>query len=318
MTAVSTLLKPFLDAGAPGVLILDGAMATELERRGADINDPLWSAKVLMEAPELIRKLHEDYFQAGADVAITASYQASFEGFAARGLDARRATGLFRLSVQLAHEARERCLATRDPGVPRPRPLVAASVGPYGAHLHDGSEYHGRYQASDDVISDFHRRRIEVLLDTPADLLALETIPALREGELLIRVLEEFPEARAWIGYSCRDGQSVCHGERFSAAVRACEGSSQIVAVGVNCSPPQFVPSLLEGARGKTSLPLLAYPNSGECWIPEDNSWAPGQSADSLAQAARHWRDLGARLIGGCCRTGVDDIASLARTLSVA
>jgi homocysteine S-methyltransferase len=315
LTTTPDLLGPFLGPDAGCVLIIDGAMATELERRGAHIDDPLWSAKVLLKTPALIRDLHRDYFQAGADVAITASYQASFEGFSDRGLDTRQSEALFRLSVQMADEAREEFLANSPGGMGRARPMVAASIGPFGAHLHDGSEYHGRYEATDRAIADFHRRRIEVLLNTAADLLAIETIPSLREGELLMRVLEEFPGALAWLSYSCRDGRTVSHGESFACAVGVTEGSNQIVAVGVNCTPPQYVPSLLNAAQGRTSLPLLAYPNSGECWIPEDNSWAPGQTVDSLADAALIWRESGARLIGGCCRTGVADIAALARAL---
>jgi len=307
------VLAPFLGPGGPGLAIVDGAMATELEKRGADIADPLWSAKVLLEKPALIRDLHRDYFLAGADIAITASYQASFEGFAARGLDAGQARDLFRLSVQLADEARDEFL-DRCPA-PRPRPLLAASLGPYGAHLHDGSEYHGRYRASDRRIADFHRRRIEVLLDTRADLLAMETIPALREAEVLLRVLEEFPDARAWLSYSCRDGTAICHGESFASAVAAAASSPQVVAVGVNCTAPQFVTDLLQSARHRTRLPLLAYPNSGESWIPGEYAWVPGAEARSLAQAALGWRAAGARLIGGCCRTGVADIAALAKAL---
>lgn len=309
------VLAPFLGPDGPGQAILDGAMATELEKRGADIKDPLWSAKVLLEQPALIRDLHRDYFVAGADIAITASYQASFEGFAERGLGAREAAQLFRLSVRLACEAREQFLDQHAAAGAAPRPLVAASLGPFGAHLHDGSEYHGRYAASNRVIADFHRRRLDVLADTAADLIAAETIPGLREAELLLRVLEEFPDARAWLSFSCRDDIAVCHGERFSSAVAAASSSAQIVAVGVNCTAPQFVAGLLESAQGCTALPLLAYPNSGECWIPGENAWEPGGPAQSLAEAARGWKQAGARLIGGCCRTGVGDIAELAEAL---
>ena len=311
---IPSLLKPYL-RHPDDCMVLDGALATELESRGADIDDPLWSAKILVEAPATIRQLHFDYFAAGADVAITASYQASFEGFAERGLDRIQSADLIRLSVDLAKQARDEFLEQAEADTARRRPLVAASVGPYGAHLHDGSEYHGNYSASDRKIVDFHLRRIEVLLQAGPDLLALETIPSLREGELLLRTLEEFPQALAWLSFSCRDGSLLNHGESFARAMAAADDSAQIVAAGVNCTPPQFVSDLLRSVPGDIGKPLLAYPNSGECWVAGVNSWLPGQAGDSLAGMAAHWRTLGARIIGGCCRTGVADIADLSRSL---
>lgn len=312
--AIEDPLRPFL-THPDSVVILDGALATELEARGADIDDPLWSAKVLLEAPETIRQLHYDYFAAGADVAITASYQASFEGFAARGLEEAESAGLMQLSVELAKQARAELLDSGHHDSQRPLPLIAASVGPFGAHLHDGSEYHGRYDASNNRIRDFHLRRMEVLLEAGPDLLALETIPSLREGEILLRALESFPQAAAWLSFSCGDGERLNHGESFASAVAACEDSDQIVAVGVNCTPPQHVDSLLRSAAGRGRRPRLVYPNSGECWVAHQNTWLPGESGGSLAVMGRQWKEAGARLIGGCCRTGVDDIAALAAAL---
>jgi homocysteine S-methyltransferase len=312
--AITSILAPFL-VDPEEVIILDGALATELEGRGADINDPLWSAKVLMEAPESIRQLHYDYFAAGADVAITASYQASFEGFGARGLSREDAAALMRLSVELANQARDEVLDSGQRDTHRPRPLVAASIGPYGAHLHDGSEYHGNYPAADKAISDFHLRRMETLLQANPDLLALETIPSLREGELLLRAMEEFPDTVAWLSFSCQDDTRLCHGESFASAMAAANDSSQIVAVGLNCTAPQHVSPLLASAKGYTTKPLLVYPNSGECWVSKGNRWIPGSTSESLAVMAQLWQQEGARLIGGCCRTGVKDIADLARSM---
>ncbi|MCJ7557967.1 MAG: homocysteine S-methyltransferase [Gammaproteobacteria bacterium] len=311
---VPALLQPYLKHQTD-TMVIDGALATELENRGANIDDPLWSAKILLEAPATIRQLHYDYFVAGADVAISASYQASFEGFAARGLDQKQSAALLRLSVELARQARDEFLEQAEADAVRHPPLVAASVGPYGAHLQNGSEYHGDYSVSDRQLMDFHLRRIEVLLQPGPDLLALETIPSLREGELLLRALEEFPQALAWLSFSCRDGALLSHGERFASAMMAAADSAQILAAGVNCTPPQFVSDLLRSVPGGTGKPLLAYPNSGECWVAGANSWLPGQAGDSLAVMAAQWRSLGARIIGGCCRTGVADITELSRSL---
>ncbi len=296
------------------VVILDGALATELEQRGADLKDPLWSAKILLEEPALIRQLHEDYFTAGADVAITASYQATFPGLAARGLDAEQSAALMRLSVQLATQARTGYCTHHadDPTAQRPL-LVAASVGPYGAYLHDGSEYRGDYGLTVEELMAWHRPRLAVLATSGADLLACETIPSLAEAEALVRVLTEFPGTAAWLSFSCADGEHVCHGERFVDCVAMAAASPQIVAVGVNCTPPRYIESLLQQATTVTQKPLLTYPNSGERWDAANQCWLPGSGVADFAAAAQRWHAAGARLIGGCCRTTPADIAALAR-----
>src|SRR3984893_16556349 len=195
------------------VMVLDGALATELERRGADLNDPLWSAKCLIERPDLIRAVHLDYFKAGADVATTATYQATFEGFTRRGIEHRAAAQLMRDAVGLALCARDEFWAVEANRAGRLRPLVAASIGPYGAMLADGSEYRGNYTLDDIALAEFHRPRFEVLAGSGADLLAFETIPCLREALILARLLEEFPAMSAWISFSCQDGSRNCEGE---------------------------------------------------------------------------------------------------------
>lgn len=327
--AVLNPLQPILDQS--GVIILDGALATELERRGANLNDPLWSAKLLLEAPDLIRQVHYDYFMAGADVATTASYQATFPGFARRGLSETQAAALMRLSVQLAIEAREQFSAacgvrnaeSMPDHIPRAalrtphsfRPLVAASVGPYGAYLADGSEYRGDYGLTVEQLMDFHRPRLQVLANSGADLLACETIPCWAEAEALITLLREFPQTVAWLSFSCRDGEHVCHGERFADCVALAERSAQIVAVGVNCTPPRFVEALLQNAVPATTKLLLAYPNSGEIWDSATHCWLPGSGVTEFSEPARLWYNAGARLIGGCCRTTPADIRAIAQTL---
>lgn len=296
------------------VVILDGALATELERRGADLHDPLWSAKVLLAEPALIRRLHYDYFAAGADVAITASYQASFPGLAERGLDAAQSADLMRLSVALAAQARDqyRSHQADNPATQRPL-LVAASVGPYGAYLHDGSEYRGDYGLTVAQLMDWHRPRLAVLATSGADLLACETIPSLAEGEALVRLLAEFPDTAVWLSFSCADGAHVCHGERFADCVAMAAASPQIVAIGVNCTPPRYIEALLQQAATVTRKALLTYPNSGEHWDAATQCWLPGTGVDDFAAAARRWHTAGARIIGGCCRTTPADIAALAR-----
>ena len=298
------------------LLILDGALATELERRGADLNDPLWSAKLLIEQPELIRQVHLDYFLAGADVATTASYQATFESFARRGFDQAAAAALMADSVRLAVQARDAFWSVPANRVGRIRPLVAASVGPYGAMLADGSEYKGHYGLTEEQLMDFHRQRLQVLLQTGADLLACETIPCLAEARALARLLAEFPGASAWISFSCRDGLHNSQGERLADCVVALDAFVQVLAVGVNCTAPQYIDSLVEQAQAHTRKPVLVYPNSGEQYDAAHKQWHGNPSASHFAEQARGWHARGARLIGGCCRTSPDDIAAIHRWAS--
>jgi homocysteine S-methyltransferase len=293
------------------VIILDGALATELEQRGANLDDPLWSAKVLLEQPQLIRAVHRHYFEAGADIATTASYQATFQGFARRGLTASQTAQLLRTSVLLAAEAREEYLRNAAPETGRPRPLIAASVGPYGAALADGSEYRGGYALSDDELMAFHRPRLAVLAEAGADLMACETVPSLREALLLARLLEEFPQCCAWISFSCRDDAHTGEGQAIEDCARALEAFPQIVSIGVNCTRPDLIASLLRRMRDQTTKPLLAYPNSGEVYDAATKSWQGHAAAVPLGAQARDWYDAGARLIGGCCRSRPADIRAI-------
>jgi homocysteine S-methyltransferase len=294
------------------VLVLDGALATELERRGFDLRDELWSAKVLLERPDAIRDVHESYFEAGADVATTASYQATFQGFARRGLSHARAAGALELSVRLACEARDEAWARAGEPRDRERPLVAASVGSYGAFLADGSEYRGDYGLSEDQLAGFHRERVALLASSGADLLAFETVPCLAEARALSRLLRELPGARAWISFSCRDERHVSHGEPIAACAAELESNEQIVAIGVNCTAPRYVPGLVAELARSTRKPIAAYPNSGERYDAAARRWVEGPARADFAGEARRWIEAGARLVGGCCRTTPADIAAIA------
>jgi len=296
------------------VVILDGALATELTRRGADLFDPLWSAKLLIEQPGLIRAVHLDYFKAGADVATTATYQATFEAFERRGIDRNAAAQLMRDAVRLAMDAREEFWAVPGNREGRLRPLVAASIGPYGAMLADGSEYRGHYARSDDQLRDFHRPRFEVLARSGADLLAFETIPCLREALILVRLLEEFPSMTAWMSFSCQDGSRNCEGEDIGACAAALQPYSQIAALGMNCTHPEYVESLLRRMGEHTDKPLLTYPNSGENYDAAAKVWRGHPQPGTVADQARSWYDAGARLMGGCCRTTPQDIKAIYAT----
>ena len=298
--------------------VLDGALATELERRGADLKDALWSAKLLIEQPDLIRAVHFDYFMAGADVATTASYQATFEAFEKRGYSRADAAMLMRRSIELAMEARDQFWADPANRVGRMKPLVAASVGPYGAMLADGSEYRGNYGVSRQALMDFHRPRMQVLVDAGADLLACETIPCLDEAMAIAGLLPEFGSISAWISFSCKDGEHNSQGERLADCVIALDSVPQIAAIGINCTAPEWIPSLVEQARQQTAKPIVVYPNSGEHYDAASKEWHGVSNAQDFAQQAMRWSQRGARLIGGCCRTGPDDIRAVRHAATLA
>jgi homocysteine S-methyltransferase len=293
-------------------LVIDGALATELERRGYNLKDELWSAKILLEEPQAIKQLHFDYFTAGADCVITASYQATIEGFMKRGLNKEQAIDLIKKSVRLAIEARDEFWNNETNRGGRAKPFVAASVGPYGAYLADGSEYRGNYGLTEEDLIEFHRPRMRALIEAGAELLACETIPSPIEARALVKLLGEFEGVSAWISFSCRDEAHVCEGETLEACIRQVESSPQVAAVGVNCTSPKFIPSLIREAKKATAKPILVYPNSGESYSAEKKDWNDDPVFESFGEEAKVWYEAGARLIGGCCRTSPEDIQVIA------
>jgi homocysteine S-methyltransferase len=307
-----------IDPGAidPGaVVVLDGGLATELESRGHDLSGVLWSARVLADEPGAIEAVHDAYFEAGARVATTASYQATLPGFAAAGIAPDAGLALIRSSVEIARRARDRATdRARAGGDDRPR-FVVGSVGPYGAMLADGSEYTGAYSLTEAQLRDFHRPRLEALLEAGADLLAFETIPSMIEGEALVRLLDEYTGARAWLSYQCRDGQRTARGEPFEEAVAVALGHPGVVGVGVNCTAPGDVPPLLERVAD-VGIPLVAYPNRGRDWDATSRTWRSAGGSVFDAAATARWTDLGVRWVGGCCGVGPVDIAALAERLA--
>lgn len=304
------------------VLILDGGLATELERRGHDISGPLWSAKLLLDAPEAVEQLHFDYFAAGAQCVTSASYQASYAGFAKTGLGAEETTLLLQRSVALAQTARARFEKHGKPDsgavtVPSGRKrYVAASVGPYGATLHDGSEFRGNYGISIAELREFHSARFEILAGSGADLLACETIPSLDEGRALLDLLTDHSEAQAWLSFTSPDGVHTSQGEPLADCARAVDRLENVIAVGVNCVHPRVVATAISELSRGTAKPIVVYPNAGEQWDAGSRQWRGTADGARLSDLAPAWVEAGARLIGGCCRTRPGDIAELARAIS--
>jgi homocysteine S-methyltransferase len=287
------------------VVVLDGGMSNALEARGHDLSGALWTARLLRDAPAEIAAVHRAYFQAGARVATTASYQASVPGFMAAGMDRTAAEQLIRRSVELAREVRDQMSGD---GTAR---WVAASVGPYGAVLADGSEYRGRYGISRAALRDFHLPRLELLASAGPDVFAVETIPDVEEAEVLVELLDEL-DALAWFSFSAQ-GLQTRAGQPLAGAFTVAASAQNVFAVGVNCCAPEDVLPAVRRATAVTGRPAVAYPNSGADWDATGRGWVGGSTFD--ASSAPRWVEAGAAYVGGCCQVGPTDIASLAASL---
>ena len=286
-----------------GAFVLDGGLATELEASGSDLSNALWSAWLLRDDPDIIKQVHLAYYKAGADCAITASYQATIPGFMAQGMSEFEAVRLIWLSVNLAVQARDEFWADAANRVGRKRPLVAASVGPYGAYLADGSEYRGDYDLDENGLVAWHRRRWHILAGTKADLLACETIPSFAEARAQVRLLQETPERMAWFSFSCRDEAHISDGTPIAECAAYLDQFEQVAAVGINCTAPRFLPELIQATFSVTQKPIIVYPNSGETYDVERKDWHGELHPAEFGTMSREWRKLGASGVGGCCRT---------------
>jgi homocysteine S-methyltransferase len=294
------------------VRVIDGGLATELEKHGARIDGLLWSAQVLEDEPEKLKAVHRAYIEAGAQCLATCSYQVSRMGYEEVGLGAKRADEALLKSVRLAREVVAE--------FPERRVLVAGSLGPYGAALHNGGEYNGNYDCSYEDLVRFHRERIEAFAraagDEAPDLLAFETFPSLDEARAVGEAMAEWPWLRAWFSFSCRDEKHSSHGEPVRECAKAVASLPQTVAVGVNCVPPKWVPSLLAELKAGSDKPAMVYPNSGEGWDAKARCWIGVTDAEEFGERAAKWFAAGAQIVGGCCRTGPEHIRAVAKAAS--
>lgn len=305
-------LKEIIDK--QGYVLLDGGLATELEARGGDLNDRLWSAKMLMDNPELIRDVHLDYYRSGADIVVSASYQATIEGFMQKGLSREQSKGLLVKSVELVKEAREIYLNSLSSVTGKLIPLVAASIGPYGAYLADGSEYSGNYGLTLNELMMFHRPRLEVLWKASPDLVVFETIPCKLEVQAIVQLLQEYPDIPALVSLSTGDGINTYDGLSITDSFTRIETCSNILAAGVNCTSPENISIFLQTIK-KTQKPLSVCPNSGEVWDAAGKCWTGIVTGNKFTDYAREWHHSGARIIGGCCRTTPADIREIKKAL---
>ncbi len=286
-----------------GIMVIDGSMATALEAMGCNLRDSLWTAKALLEQPELVKKVHTHYFEAGADCGITCSYQATIRGLTERGYTRAQAETAITDSVKLFQEARSEWWERAGREAGRAYPLCLAGIGPFGAYLADGSEYRGLYQASDAELLEFHARRAELLYQAGADILLFETQPSLKEVLLEADIAEKLG-ADYWVSFSCMDGKHINEGGRISECARILsQDHPHLKMIGVNCTQPKFIAGLIRELKNSTSLPIAVYPNSGEVYDPVSKTWKGAGESKSYGEYAFKWMQAGASAVGGCCTT---------------
>ena len=275
---------------------LDGGLSTALENNGNKLTTSLWTGELIRTNPAQITKAHLDFINAGAQIIITSSYQLSYTGCGARGWSENETNQALIASTQLAKNA----VIESGNSV-----KVAASVGPYGASLADGSEYKGNYGVSKQVLKDFHAKRLEILISTSPDHLALETMPDTFEVEVLLDLLNDCP-IPFWISYSCKEGNQTNAGQDFQSAVDLAQSA---MAVGINCTKPELITDLLRSA--KSDKPYVVYPNSGRVWDAVKKEWTGSAAVGFNDQLIQEWMEFGAEIIGGCCGIGAAEIAEI-------
>lgn len=291
-------------------LLLDGGLSNELERQGYNLNHKLWSAKLLETNPEAIIQAHLAYLKSGAQCITTSSYQASIPGFMAFGYDRVAAETFIMKSVQLAEAAIKRFITS---GVKDIKPLIAASIGPYGAYLADGSEYHGNYGVSEEKLREFHLNRIRLLDRSNADFFACETIPSFQEAMVLAEILKEVKKP-AWVSFSCKDEHHLNDGTHIGECAAFFASHPKVFAIGVNCTAPKYISGLIKSIKVRSGTKkIVVYPNSGEVYHAKSKTWLGFSDPNLFVAIAKEWLELGADIIGGCCRIGPEHIKSISK-----
>ncbi len=293
-------------------ILLDGGLSNELEKQGCNLNHKLWSAKMLETTPEAIIEAHLAYLNSGAQCIITSSYQASIPGFMAIGYDRTTAETLILKSIELAEEAIKRFMTSRFNVT---KPFIAASIGPYGAYLADGSEYNGNYGISDEKLREFHLPRIRILDCSNADFFACETIPNFQEAKVIAEILKETKKS-AWMSFSCKDEHHLNDGTDIEECTAFFAKHPKVFAIGVNCTAPKYISGLITSIKKRSGLKkIVVYPNSGEVYNAESKTWIGLADPNLFAAMAKEWLELGSDILGGCCRIGPEHIKSIGEIL---
>jgi homocysteine S-methyltransferase len=296
------------------IKIIDGGLATELENSGFNLDHSLWSARLVLENPEAIKDVHLNYLKAGANIITTASYQASFPGCMKEGMSDTKITQLLNKTTEIAVEARKEFIL--NSGEKQTFPLIAASIGPYGAYLANGEEYTGNYGVSKTELYDFHIKRWEILANTEADLMGCETIPSFKEAAVLRQIIDQTPNKQAYISFSCKDDKYINDGTPIIECAEMLSECEEVLAIGINCTAPRYVSGLIEKVReGAPDKEVVVYPNSGEAYDAKSKKWKGESSEEEFSKFAKEWSEKGATIIGGCCRTTPSHIKAICEAL---
>lgn len=289
-------------------VVLDGAMSTPLERLGADTNNDLWTAKALIDNEELVYEVHKMYFEAGADLIITDTYQANVQAFEKVGYSEKEARNLIKKAVKIAQKARDDYENKTGK-----HNYIAGTIGPYGAYLANGSEYRGDYELSTKEYQQFHLPRIEELVTTGVDILAIETQPKLDEVLAILELLKKkYPQQKVYVSYTLSDDDTISDGTPLPRAIHALEDYSQVIAVGINCVKLELVEPALKNMKEITDKHLIVYPNSSAVYDPKSKTWSQPKTSVTFEELIPNWYEAGARIIGGCCTTGPKEIKAVA------
>lgn len=289
-------------------VVLDGAMSTPLERLGADTNNDLWTAKALIDNEELVYEVHKMYFEAGADLIITDTYQANVQAFEKVGYSEKEARNLIKKAVKIAQKARDDYENKTGK-----HNYIAGTIGPYGAYLANGSEYRGDYELSVEEYQQFHLPRIEELVNAEVDILAIETQPKLDEVLAILELLKEkYPQQKVYVSYTLSDDDTISDGTPLPRAIHALEDYSQVIAVGINCVKLELVEPALKNMKEITDKHLIVYPNSSAVYYPKSKTWSQPKTSATFEELIPNWYEAGARIIGGCCTTGPKEIKAVA------
>ena len=291
-------------------IVLDGAMSDELERQGVQTNNKLWTATALIDQLDKVYQAHMDYFNAGAELIITDTYQANVQAFEKAGYSKTEAEQFIRNAVKIAKKARDDF--EKQTGKHN---YVAGTIGAYGAYLADGSEYRGDYQLTSDEYLAFHLPRLKLVLAEKPDLIALETQPKLAEPVTVLDWLKEQRQIPVYVSFTLKDAKHLSDGTPIAEAVKKISQYQQVFAIGINCVSPTIVQDALSEFSQYTKKPLVVYPNLGASYDPQIKQWRKFTNDFNFEELTKSWYQAGARLIGGCCTTGPKEINQIKQAI---
>ncbi|MGV2875897.1 homocysteine S-methyltransferase [Macrococcus capreoli] len=284
------------------ITLLDGGFGTTVEAYGYDVKHELWSTHLIKEHPEAILKVHQAFVNNGAEIILTNTYQGAVQSFLNTGYTEREAEGYLQAAVELAHQSVSSNV------------LVAASLGPYGAMLGNGSEYTGAYQVRQSDYIEYHMQRLNILIEAGIRVFAFETIPNIEEVKAVKALLEDYPDIEAWLSVTLKDSAHLSDGTPIEEVIEVVNGIDNVHAFGVNCTSVKVIDGAVERLLALSEKAIILYPNGGRKYDAVEKVWID-QDDISLIEATVKWKQLGVKIIGGCCQVGPEEIGALSAVL---